>query len=355
MQPCHTSRLTQLQALLPTLQVDMLLIENPTDLYYFTGLELSLGSLVITQQDAKLLVDGRYSTACQQQTLYEVLPSEEHNLKAVLGQSQYPQIGVDADLMPIARYRYLCSLCDKRQHFVDLHSPVSALRSVKDPQELELLRAAANLGSAGYDYVSSLLTTGCSEVELARALEIFWLQHGSQGPAFTPIIAFGANSALPHYHAGAGRLQEDDIVLIDIGVQLGNYHSDMTRVLFRGNPNPQLREIYQIVHAAQKAALDLCRAGVTAGDLDAAARQLITDAGYGQYFSHSLGHGVGLDIHESPRLTAREPAASTILRAGMVITVEPGIYLPGKGGVRLEDSVIVTETGYENLTQRPIL
>ncbi|MCH9703190.1 MAG: M24 family metallopeptidase, partial [Chlamydiae bacterium] len=188
---------------------------------------------------------------------------------------------------------------------------------------------------------------------LVAELEIFWLQNGAAGVAFSPIVAFGENSSKPHYHPQDRPLREDDAVLIDIGVTLDHYHSDMTRVLLPKDPDPKMVEIYAVVKEAQKRALALCKPKSVVADLDAAARDYITECGYGDHFVHSLGHGIGLEVHEAPRLYKEGADVDLRLEAGMAITIEPGIYLPGIGGVRIEDTVVITNEGHINLTNSP--
>lgn len=225
------------------------------------------------------------------------------------------------------------------------------MRRVKDKQEIRLLGKAANLGTEGFHYVCSKLTEGITEQELAIALEIFWKEKGSQGLAFSPIIAFGKNSSMPHHRAGATKLQSGDIVLIDIGVLLDYYHSDMTRCVFFGPPQKKLIEIYEIVRQAQEMALAMCRPGVLIEELDRAARSYIASKGHQEHFTHGLGHGVGLQIHEGPSLSQKSADKTLPLEEGMVITIEPGIYLPEIGGVRIEDTVVITDKGHKNLTK----
>ena len=199
-------------------------------------------------------------------------------------------------------------------------------------------------------YVLSLLKEEISEAELALELEFFWKKRGAKKLAFDPIIAFGANSSMPHYRAGLAKLQSHTSILIDIGVVLSHYHSDMTRVVHFGTPTSVIEKIYSIVEEAKARALALCCPGTLVGELDRAARDWIASQGYGERFTHSLGHGVGLDIHEPPTIRDSGLYRTLPLQPGMVITIEPGIYLPGIGGVRLEDTVLITENGHENLT-----
>jgi Xaa-Pro aminopeptidase len=233
---------------------------------------------------------------------------------------------------------------------VPLDAPIQWLRMIKDEEEISLLKEAAHLGYRGYEFVASCLVEGISEAELALELEFFWKKQGAKRLAFDSIIAFGSNSSMPHYRAGFTPLTPNTSVLIDIGVNWKHYHSDMTRVVFYGTPDPRLQTIYAIVEEAKNRAMEICRPGTLIGDLDRAARNYISDQGYGTYFTHSLGHGLGLDVHELPTLRSKGPLAEQPLQKGMVITIEPGIYLPGIGGVRLEDTLLITEQGYENLT-----
>jgi Xaa-Pro aminopeptidase len=320
-------------------EVNTFYVDDPINLYYLTGLQLSAGKLLITAEEATLLVDGRYiELASQAEGPFEVELAGDKWRDQLKG-----PVGFDSHL-----------LCYEVAKGLDRGFPslLMELRAIKEPEEIELLRRAGALCSRGYDHAASLLTEGISELEVARQLEIFWLEEGGEKLSFDPIIAFGSNSSRPHHHTSARRLKEGEPVLFDMGVQLESYQSDMTRVRFFGTPDPEMEKIYAIVKEAFEAARDLCRPGVTAGELDGAARDRITDAGYGKQFSHSLGHGVGLDVHELPILRGAPPQAEKQLEEGMVITIEPGIYLPELGGVRLEDTFVVTADGCESLTCR---
>ncbi|MCH9625165.1 MAG: putative peptidase [Chlamydiales bacterium] len=342
------NRIEKIQNFLKTNSLDALLIDQPIDLFYLTGQELSLGRLLIDHNKATLFVDGRYLEACQKKASVEVVPLIEFKTNWL-----YPnkKIGFDADCTTYSSYQELLSL---PAEWIALPSPLKHIRAIKEKKEIEALREAAELGSQGFDYACTLLKEGISEQQLALELEFFWRKAGAEKLAFTPHVAFGEGSSQPHYHTSERTLQKDEVVLIDIGVVLNHYHSDMTRVVNFGTPNPKIEEIYQIVYAAYSNALCFCRPGVTIGVLDAAARDVIAKAGYEKYFPHSLGHGVGLEIHEAPLIRSTGADAQIPLQEGMVITIEPGIYLPGIGGVRLEDTVVITKEGFENLTNRPI-
>lgn len=330
---------------------DALLVDEAVDLYYLTGLQLSAGVLVVHAEGAHLLVDSRYYELAQKQASCDVVLTDKMPLPQFLATpllGSIKTIGFDSDHTPYSRFQTWQETLGRT--LVPLKHPLAHLRMIKDAEEVELLRQAAALGVQGYDFVCTLLKEGISEAEIALELELFWKRRGSRGLAFEPIIAFGANGSMPHYRAGSTILKKGTSVLIDIGVNLAHYHSDMTRVVYFGEPHPKIKEIYAIVAQAQEKALALCRPGVNIGELDAAARGYIAEKGYGEYFSHSLGHGVGLEIHEAPTLRNQPPFKDMKLEVGMVITIEPGIYLPGIGGVRLEDTVVITPQGHENLT-----
>jgi Xaa-Pro aminopeptidase len=323
--------------------------DNSVDLYYLTGLQLSAGQLIIAPSDATLIVDGRYLERAKRDAPVPVLDQAKEKMSSIVQPGD--RLGFDSNQLTFAGYERLKRELPEAE-VVPLDALMLRVRSIKDAEEVDLLQQAADLGSRGFDYARSLLKAGISEVEIATQLEIFWLQQGGDRLAFDPIVAFGVASSMPHYRAGASRLKADSVVLLDIGVQLAGYHSDMTRVLFFGRVDREIEKIYEIVHQAFDAAAALCRPGVTCGELDRAARQVIEEAGYGDYFCHSLGHGVGLEIHEYPVLRGSGPHADVVVEQSMVLTIEPGIYLPSRGGVRLEDTFVVTQEGCKSLTCR---
>lgn len=356
-------RIAKLQKLLQDLNVDALLVDDPINTFYLTGLQLSAGKLLISKQASMLFVDGRYIEACKKNSPVPVMLSKPSNESILewLNNPGIQSLGFNTDVTSYKAFLDLQALLNqaterfnKKIHLIPVENPVKQLRLIKDESELAIMREAGEWGSKGYDYVATLLKEGITEEEVANSLELYWKEKGIKATSFDPIIAFGVNSSMPHYRAGNTKLKKGDAVLIDIGVQYKHYASDMTRVIFFGNPHPDMIKIYQIVKDAQQAALMICRPGITVGAVDSAARDLIANKGYGDYFTHSLGHGVGLEIHESPALRNDAVNGKIVLEAGMVITIEPGIYLPGIGGVRLEDAIAITQTGYENLTNRSL-
>lgn len=352
----YLARLERLRNLLISLSCEAFLIEHPVDLLYLTGLELSTGQLIVTQQEACLIVDGRYYERSCHQTTYPVQLLKENGLKDWIIDFQIHQLGFDQHHTTYHAFLKLTQLAEKVKksshslEILPLESPIQQLRLIKDADEIDFLRKAAHLGYQGYEFVASLLREGITESQLALDLEFFWKKRGANRLAFDSIIAFGPNSSMPHYRAGLTKLSLNMPILIDIGVVLNHYHSDMTRVVFWGESLPIMKTIYSIVEEAKAQALDLCRPGTLIGDLDRAARDWIASKSYGDYFTHSLGHGIGLDIHEPPILRENGVYRDMPLQAGMVITIEPGIYLPKIGGVRLEDTILITHDGYENLT-----
>lgn len=351
------SRLHNLQTLFAKEKCDAYIVDDPTNLYYLTGCELSSGRLIAHSQGAYLVVDKRYFEFCSKHSPFPVLPLEENDWPELFtrqGLRYITKPGFDSEQTSYAKYSEWQAALKEKIELIPLKNLVKILRTCKNSAEISILREAAELGSQGFDFLCSLIKEGITEIEMANELEIFWKKRGSKTVAFDPIIAFGPNSSMPHYRPGPVKLKKGNSILIDIGVNFKHYHSDMTRVVFFGRPDEKILEIFSVVHEAQKAALFACRPGVLIGELDRIARKIIEQKGYGEFFTHSLGHGIGLEIHEFPVIRNRPPFDTIELQEGMVITIEPGIYLPGIGGVRLEDSVVIVKNGYENLTNRPI-
>lgn len=349
----YKSRILKLHSLIAQASFDAYIVENPIDLFYLTGMEVSTGVLVADQESAFFILDGRYHETGVAQSPVPVVLLKEDTLKEVITSDLkgVKSLGFAEDITSFKRAQQLSEIVSTTPS----DNLVEALREIKDKQEIEVLSEAAVLGSKGYDFVLSLLKEGITEKQVAKELEIFWMQNGGDRLAFDPIIAFGKHTSMPHYRPQPVPLKKGDPVLIDIGVVFNHYHSDMTRVhFFDGDPSAKMLEIYNVVKIAQEKALKLCKPGTTIGDLDAAARSFIKDKGYGEAFSHGLGHGVGLEIHEKPVLRNKPPYADKVLHEGMVITIEPGIYLPDIGGVRLENTVVITKEGFSDLTKRSL-
>jgi len=338
-------RIQNFQALLKKEKIEGCIIDNPIDLFYLTGLRLSLGRLIVTPKEATLFVDGRYFEMCRSLSFLNVQKSALETLKRFL--SSFKTLGFDSEFTTVAQYESLkiVTSCDLRK----FPSPLKTLRAIKDASELKALKKSADLLWKGFLYIRKSLKEGCSELDLARAFEVYCLKEGASKLAFEPIIAFGKNSAIPHHRAGSRRLKKGDLVLIDIGVVVDYYCSDMTRVLHFGKKNLELIHLEKIVRNAHQAALNLCKPGIKVKELDLAAREEMKKEGLEDLFVHSLGHGVGLEIHEFPRVRKEGDDQDVILAPGMAITIEPGLYISGVGGVRYEDTIIITSKGYINL------
>lgn len=344
------NRIEKVQKLIQEKQLDALIIDKPIDLYYLVGKQLSLGRLVVEEQGATLFVDGRYFEACQKLTGLSVMLTAGYDNESTFGKwwkFSGKRVGFDADFTTYGQYGDLATL---NAELIPLRGPLRRIREIKEKAEIDALKKSALLCKKGFNYICTQLKEGISEKEVAQELEMFWLRLEGDKAGFDPHIAFGEESSQPHYQPSDRHLKMNESILIDIGVIHQHYHSDMTRVVFLGEPHAEIRKIYSIVHEAYQAALQLYRPGVRIEDADRAARELIEQKGYGEYFPHSLGHGVGLEIHESPRMASKGPDKDRLLEAGMVVTLEPGIYLPGIGGVRLEDTLVITEKGHEVIT-----
>jgi len=325
---------------------DSCIIERSVDLFYYTGLKLSAGKLCIASKEAVLFVDGRYLQVAQEQAPMRVLLDEKGAVAHFFEAHKSRTIVFDGQNTPydaFVRWQGIlkATLISKSLLF-------KTVRVVKDDAEIDAMEKSARLLWRGFDYILSLLEEGVTEKELCRHFEIFCLEQGGEGLAFDPIIAFGTGSAMPHYMSADVSLKKGDLVLVDIGVTVDHYRSDMTRVVFYQKADPELERLYQINKEAQGAALKECRPGVKLGALDHAARAVMKTHGVESLFVHSLGHGIGLETHEYPRLKWDNEDKDLVLQPGMVFTVEPGLYLPGKGGVRYEDTIRITEDGYVN-------
>lgn len=349
-------KLTRARNLLKKHKLDVLVVADPVNLFYFTGKHFSQGMLLLTENSAYLAVDGRYFEKAKTEG-FTLLHLEESPLEHVFEKEpSCKAIGFDDMTMTSYQERLFkksaSSLKGKKRavSFKRLSSLLQTLRSIKEEEEIAFLQEAAALGVKGYEHLLSLLQEGVTETFLEQSLRIFWLENGGEDVSFSPIIAFGENSAIPHHNTSNRKLKKGDIVLLDIGVKKQNYCSDMTRTVFFGPPNQKLKEIYLLVQEAQKRALDKCCVGASFSEIDRAARTFLEEKGYGKQFCHSLGHGVGIEIHEAPSLAPYTKKSTGKLQPGHVVTIEPGLYLPGVGGVRIEDTVVIQESGLLNLT-----
>ncbi len=347
--------------------LEALVVSHPPNLRYLTNHVGTAGLAVVTADAVHLLVDFRYITAvemlqassgaCPDLRVLNVPGSYDAALADCLAALALRTVGFEAAHVSVARHAAWVRACDTRSSaiaFVPTDRAVEAGRVIKDADEVARLRHAALGLTAVAEAAFAAVRPGASEREVAGVIEGALRAAGYERPAFDTIVASGPNSALPHHRAGERKLSEGDLVVLDFGGVLDGYCSDLTRTVSVGTPSADALRVHAAVLAAQRAAIDAVRPGVLASFVDAAARQELDARKLGEAFGHGTGHGLGLDVHEDPRVaraTADNP--SVPLEAGMVLTVEPGAYLAGWGGVRIEDDVLVTATGCETLTSVP--
>lgn len=344
-----TSKISQLQsAFFEKSPYEALTIVNPIDLFYLLGVNLSSGRLLITKDYFWLGVDGRYFTECHEIFQEHVVLTERGDYSPLFQRAHVTTAAFD-------QLSESWAAIDKLKPFgqyIPINSPTAALRSVKEESEIKKLYHAAELAEKGYHYLFSIIQTGVTEVELARKLQAFWFENGGDGASFEPIITFGERAALPHARPSSRSLKPNEVVLIDIGVKVDHYQSDMTRMVFFGDISHTLQRAAEHVQIAHQRACNALCTGVKATEIDKIARDYIDATEFKGTFTHSTGHGIGLEVHEAPYLRA---ASSDTLHSTMVVTIEPGIYLPGVGGIRLENSYIIRERGSESLQKSPLI
>lgn len=344
----NEARIRKWQSTLPK-QVDGCWVDHPADLLYLTGLNLSKGRLWTTPHEACLFVDGRYLGKAEKEAPCKVKLDEKKAIQETLQSVQ--NCGFDSAFLSYdAAMRLQAAFPEVK--WIAVPNPIQHLRLIKDAKEITALRKAAQLTREGCEHVQSILKEGMTESQAAWEFESFCRTRGATGLSFESIIAFGEHSAYPHHRAGSARLQKNQLVLIDVGAIVDQYHGDMTRTVYFGSIDPKLKQLDQLVKKAQDEAVQAVRPGLRLGELDAKVRALFRKEGLEALFCHNLGHGIGLDTHEYPRLRFDGEDKDLVLQPGMVFTIEPGLYQPGLGGSRFEDMILVTEQGFENLTRK---
>jgi len=345
-------RLTNIRQLLNKKELDAILINSAENRYYLSGFTGTAGYLLISVEQAFLVTDFRYVQQAEAEAQeFEVVRYDntiQQTIAAIVEQAGWNKIGFEAKKMFWNDYKTLSD--STNAEIVPVIEEIEKLRSVKDDNELDKIRRGALKTDLAFQWILSNIRPGMPEIMLSRELEIFMLQQGADGTSFDYIVASGNRGALPHGVASDKIMQEGDLVTIDFGAVFEGYATDMTRTVALGSPDDSLLEVYEVVMNAQAEATAFIRPGISGREADQIARDIITAAGFGDYFGHGLGHGVGLETHEHPLLNAK---SDTILEPGMVVTVEPGIYLPERGGVRIEDMLVITEKGAELLTSSP--
>jgi Xaa-Pro aminopeptidase len=337
------------------LKLDGLLLTHPPDLAYlsnFTG-DDSIG--LITEKEFHLVTDFRYEEQAAIEAGWLKLTIRDNKMEDALlkaiAAAKVKRIGFEANFTTVGQIDALeraLKKAGKDVELVPLENVMSNIRKVKDDHEIDLIRKSVAVAEEAFDAIREEIKPGQTENYLAGLLVLELRSRGASNSSFPVIVAAGANSSLPHYRPGEALVARDQPLLLDWGALVKGYCSDLTRTLMIGRVSPKMKQIYKIVLDAQAAAIKFLRPGVTTTQADRVARDVIEDAGFGKQFGHGLGHGIGRDIHELP--TMRKTGLEEELRPGMIVTVEPGIYLPGEGGVRIEDDVLITHSGCEVLS-----
>ncbi|CAG7642414.1 M24 family metallopeptidase [Paenibacillus allorhizosphaerae] len=344
-------RIRRLRELLHEKGLKAVLITNATNRLYMTGFTGSAGYVLITEDRAVLLTDFRYMTQAPQQAAgYEVIehaPSPMETVKELLTKAGITKLGFEQNDLTYGSYRAYAEKLSGIE-LVPTDALVETLRMIKDAGELAVMQEAADLADRTYTHILGVIKSGLKELDIALEIEMFMRKNGAASTSFETIVASGERSALPHGKASDRVIGTNEFVKLDYGAYYKGYCSDITRTVVLGKPTDKHREIYDIVLEAQLTALERIRPGMTGREADAVSRDIIARYGYGDHFGHGLGHGLGMEVHEAPRLSK---LGDIVLTPGMTVTVEPGIYLPGFGGVRIEDDIVITETGNRRLTQ----
>lgn len=349
------SRITRLQKQLPKLYIDAMLVTNQDNIYYLTGFKLMQGDgyLLVTADKAIIVSDDRYQLALEE--------FENDEVVATITRDYYGTLNKICQALNITVLGYEDTLSYRLYDVLDevmtadivpFTNLIEKMRLIKDSTELVQLQKAADLHSAGYQYILSQVHPGVREREIANRLDFWMKEHGASGASFPTIVASGDNAAKPHATASDKVIEDGDVVTLDFGYFVNGYTADMTRTFAVGSLDPELKDVYAIVNRARQAVIDHARVGITGDRLDHYGRSLIAEAGYDDEFNHGMGHGIGLAVHELP--ASYGPATSDVkFHNNEVITVEPGIYIPGIGGVRIEDDIVITHGGPQVLTTAP--
>lgn len=345
--------MTRLEKLFQYIDTDCVFITSDVNRRYFTGMKSSAGFVLAFPEKAYLLIDFRYIEKARK----IVKDAEVIELKKLcpqvtdlLKKHNATKMSIESENMTVRQFNSYKHIFRKIE-FDDsdaLSDAIKKLRMTKDEDEISNIKKAQEIAEKAYTELLDFIRPGVTEREIALELNRLMFLYGAEDLSFETIVLAGANTSMPHGVPSDKKVEEGEFVLMDFGAVWNGYHSDMTRTVCVGKPTEEMEKVYNIVLEAQLAALKAAKAGITGTDLDKIARDIIDEAGYGEFFGHSLGHGVGMEIHESPNAA---PGYKAPLNAGAVVTVEPGIYLAGKFGVRIEDFVILTENGCENLTK----
>lgn len=342
----------ELDAVLGKLGVDAAIVTDPVNVRYVSGFRGGEAVLYITGSDRILITDSRYTEAAGRESDFTVVEWDRNRTtEAIVGEyvaeGGIKSLAYEDKVVTCEQFGKLRKMLPDGLELVEAGPAWNELRQVKKPWEIDNLRKAESIGDAAFESVLKVLRPGISELDVVAELEYQMRRHGGEGTSFDTIVASGLHSSMPHAIPDRKLLENGDFVTMDFGCRYNGYCSDMTRTVVLGRADDRQKEIYGIVLKANLMALEAVHAGLKGCEVDSVARDYIESMGYGKCFGHGLGHGVGLYIHENPRFS---PGDSTVLEVGMIETVEPGIYVPGFGGVRIEDMIVITADGHENLS-----
>ncbi|RFU69783.1 aminopeptidase P family protein [Peribacillus saganii] len=342
-------KLEKLRTALEKYDIDGLLITSTYNRRHIANFTGSAGVVLVSASEAKFITDFRYVEQAAKQALgFEIVQHKASIIEEVALQAKIMgmhKLGFEQEHMTYFTFKAYEAAFEGE--LVPTSGVVEKLRLIKTPSEIKILKEAAEIADAAFKHIVGYIRPGLTELEVSNELEFFMRKQGATSSSFDIIVASGHRSALPHGVASDKMIETGDFVTLDYGAYYNGYVSDITRTLAVGEPGEELKKIYDIVLEAQLRGMAGIKPGMIGKEADALTRNLIEEKGYGQYFGHSTGHGIGLEVHEGPALSVK---SDTILEPGMVVTVEPGIYIPGVGGVRIEDDTIITDSGNESLT-----
>lgn len=344
----------RLQNELKKKKIGAIYVSNPSNIRFLSGFtDEHDGRLLVTKSKKYLLTDFRLLGQAKSQakgfTIVDITKGYKEAMAKLIKAGKIKSMAYEADHMTMSGLKRLNKMT-RGVRLVSTEGLIEALRMVKDAGELKSLKAACALTTRAFGFLKKTIRAGMTEQELAWGLECYLRERGSEGLSFPSICASGANSANPHHLNTKRKFRKGDTLILDFGAVIGGMHADMTRTVFLGQPKPKMKEVYETVLKAQKKAIEKIRPGISGVELDTYARDYIKEAGYGKYFGHGTGHGIGLDVHELPRVNHKYKKP---IPKGSCITIEPGIYIAGLGGVRIEDDFLVTNKGREALTKAP--
>ncbi len=342
-------KLAKVRSLFDDKGIDGLLVTSSYNRFYMTGFTGSSGVALISKEKAVFITDFRYiEQAMKQAPAFEIIKHTSLITSEIAAQVKklgITKLGFEQNHVTFSQYAGYQK--EIQVDLVPVSDVVEKLRLIKSPAEIKILKEAAQIADATFEHILNFLRPGLTEIEVSNELEFFMRKQGATSSSFDIIVASGARSALPHGVATDKVIEKGDFVTMDFGALYNGYISDITRTVAVGEPSAELKNIYEIVREAQQHGMDHIKPGLTGKEADALTRDIITGKGYGEYFGHSTGHGIGVEVHEGPFLSSK---SEIVLEPNMAVTVEPGIYLPGVGGVRIEDDTIITDTGNESLT-----